>query len=95
MAYSITNSSNETIIWDISDGSRVIWTSEKLLPGESRIEEHRGSYGIADLLAIQVPQYDPHGNPHGTMGWGSVLVHRDGKATVYGNWNFDVRRNAE
>jgi hypothetical protein len=95
MAYSIINSSNETIIWDVTDGSQVIWTSGKLLPGEQRTERHRGSFGIADLLTIQVPQYDPSGNPNGTFGWGGVLVHKDGRVTVYGDWNFDVRRNAE
>jgi hypothetical protein len=95
MAYTVFNHSQETIFWDVKQDGQTIWTSERLAPGEQQTAEHLGSYGIAELLTIQVPQHDPHGNPHGTMGWGSVLVYRDGCVTVYGNWSFDVRRSCD
>ncbi len=95
MAYTVINKSNETIIFDVVKDGQTIWTSDKLAPGDQLSEQHRGSFGIAEHLTIQVPQYDPHGNPHGTAGWGGVLVHRDGYVTIYGSWSFDIRRTCE
>jgi hypothetical protein len=94
MAYTVINNSNETIRWTVYDGGEEVWTSEDLAPGEQRSEDDI-TPGIAVELSIAVPQYDPHGNPHGSIGWGGVFVHRDGCVRVNGNWDFDVRRRCD
>lgn len=93
MAYTVRNSSNESIRWTVrAHNGDVVFESDILAPG-AEAQGADVSRGSAEDLSISVPQYDSEGRPHGSIGWGSVWVHQDGCVIVYGNWNFDVRRD--
>jgi hypothetical protein len=90
MPYTVINRSKETIRWTVHVDGRPDWTSDDLPPGGQRSEVDT-SPGTAVQISFAVPQYDSQGNPHGSIGWGGALVHKDGCVTVFGDWNYDVR----